>query len=71
MSQCLPGSSTPRLEDKQAVLKLAFAGRLAYTRNEGFKTPDVTLTFKVLEGFWGGKNEMARPERFEPQRHRS
>lgn len=51
-----PGNlwDSPRLEDKRAVLKLAFAGRLAYTRNEGFKTPDVSLPFKVLEGFRGG-----------------
>ncbi len=47
------------------MLKLAFAGRLAYTRKEGFKTPDMSLPFKVLEGFRGGKSEMARPERFE------
>ena len=62
-----PGNlwDSPRLEDKRAVLKLAFAGRLAYTRNEGFKTPDVSLPFKVLKDFRGGKNEMARPERFE------
>jgi site-specific DNA recombinase len=46
---------SPRLEDKRAVLKLAFAGRLAYTRNEGFKTPDPSLPFKVLEGFRGRK----------------
>ena len=54
-----------RLDDKRAVLKLAFAGRLAYMRNEGFRTPDVTLPFKVLEDFRGKKSMMARPERFE------
>lgn len=51
------------------MLKLAFAGRLAYTRKEGFKTPDVSLPFKVLEGFGGGKIEMARPERFDLRAH--
>lgn len=68
-----PGNlwESPRLEDKRAVLKLAFAGRLTYTRNEGFKTPDVSLPFKVLDGFRGGKNEMARPERFESRPHGS
>jgi site-specific DNA recombinase len=40
-----------RLEDKRAVLKLAFAGRLVYTRDEGFKTADTSLPFKVLEDF--------------------
>ena len=63
-----PGNlwDSPRLEDKRAVLKLAFAGRLVYTRNEGLKTPDVTLPFKVLEGFQVGKSKLARPEGFEP-----
>jgi Putative transposase len=32
--------NSERLESKRAVLKLAFAGRLAYTRNDGFGTPD-------------------------------
>jgi len=52
-----PGNlwDSPRLEDKRAVLKLAFAGRLAYTRNEGFKTPDPSLPFKVLADFRGGE----------------
>ncbi len=62
-----PGNlwNSPRLEHKRAVLKLAFVERLAYTRDEGFKTPDVSLPFKVLDGFRGGKSKMARPERFE------
>ncbi|MCU7805681.1 MAG: hypothetical protein KZQ96_21045 [Candidatus Thiodiazotropha sp. (ex Lucinoma borealis)] len=55
-----------RLEDQRAVLKLAFANRLAYVRNEGLRTPETTLPFKVLGGFSGGKSEMARPEGFEP-----
>lgn len=41
------------LEDKRAVLKLAFADRLAYVRNEGFRTAETTLPFKVLGGFEG------------------
>ena len=57
--------SSERLEDRRAVLKLTFAERLRYKRNEGFRTPDLALPFKVLAGFLPGKNEMARPERFE------
>jgi len=49
-----------RLEDKRAVLKLAFTGRLAYTRDEGLKTPEVSLPFKVLNDFRNGKSKMAR-----------
>ncbi len=55
-----------RLEDKRAVLKLTFSDRLAYVRNEGFRTAKTTLPFKVLADFSGGKNTMARPRGFEP-----
>ena len=55
-----------RLEDKRAVLKLTFADRLAYVRNEGFRTPKTTLPFKVLGSFLGGESKMARPTGFEP-----
>jgi site-specific DNA recombinase len=47
------------------VLKLAFAERLAYTRNEGFRTAVPALPFKVLADMESGKSKMARPERFE------
>ncbi len=47
------------------MLKLAFADRLAYVRNEGFRTPDLALPFKVLAEIGSSKSKMARPERFE------
>ena len=37
------------LEDKRTVLKLTFAERLAYSRNNGFRTPKTALPFKMLE----------------------
>ena len=37
--------ASERLEHKEAVLKLAFADRLTYVRNEGFRTPDLALPF--------------------------
>jgi hypothetical protein len=40
--------ASERLEHKKAALKLAFADRLTYVRNEGFRTPDLALPFKVL-----------------------
>ena len=58
--------SSERFEDKRTVLKLTFSDRLAYVQNEGFRTAKTTLPFKVLEGFSGGKNTMARPRGFEP-----
>lgn len=57
---------SPRLEDKRTVLKLAFAERLAYTRNEGFRTAVPALPFKVLGDMKSGKSKMARPTGFEP-----
>ena len=55
---------SPRLEDRRALLKLAFAERLAYTREEGFRTANLSLPFKVLEDFRSGKCVMARPPSF-------
>jgi site-specific DNA recombinase len=40
--------ASERLEHEKAVLKLAFADRLAYVRNDGFRTPNLALPFKVL-----------------------
>ena len=54
------------LEDKRAVLKLAFAERLAYARNEGFRTAHMAFPFKLLDTISKSKNEMASPRGFEP-----
>lgn len=55
-----------RIEDKRAVLKLAFADRLTYVRNEGFRTPIFSLPFKALAQFEGGNLGMAPPTGIEP-----
>ncbi len=55
-----------RFEDKRAVLKLVFAERLPYHRNEGFRTAKTTLPFKVLGDISGPKNPMAERMGFEP-----
>ncbi len=55
-----------RLEDKRMVLKLAFATRLPYVRNQGFRTAIPTLPFKVLGGLRGSDFAMASPAGFEP-----
>ncbi|MFG1388942.1 hypothetical protein [Xanthobacter versatilis] len=47
------------------MLKLTFAGRLQYARNEGFRTADLSLPFKVLANILCGEKEMAHPARFE------
>ncbi len=58
--------ASERLEDKRAVLKLAFAGHLSYQRIEGFRTPEIALLFKAFGEFSGLKREMARPAGLDP-----
>ncbi len=55
-----------RLEDKRTVLKLAFIDRLTYVRNEGFRTPDLSLPFKALADISKGNLKMAHLTGFEP-----
>ena len=49
-------------EDKRAVLKLVFAERLPYHRNEGYRTAKTSLPFKALEDIHMGKFEMVPEE---------
>lgn len=48
-----------KTQDKRMVLKLAFAGKLHYTRNEGFRTPKTTIPFKLLGDISGDKKLVA------------
>lgn len=54
-----------RLEDKRAVLKLAFSSPMAYSRKNGVRTPQVSKPFAFF-GFNDKKSEMAHPTGFEP-----
>ena len=54
------------LEHKRTVLKLTFKDRLTYQRNQGFRTPNLSCIFKMLEGFYDGNFMMAETEGFEP-----
>ena len=58
--------SSDRLEDKRMVLRLAFAEKLPYQRNEGFRTAQTALPFTLLMGLEEGKTSMARPAGIEP-----
>ena len=49
-----------RLEDKRIVPKLAFSTPLTYARNEGYRTAETTLPFKVLEEFRNQRSGMVR-----------
>jgi site-specific DNA recombinase len=55
-----------RFEDRRAVLKLTFAERLTYARNEGFRTCKFSLPFNVMGTISGDKKAMAHPAGFEP-----
>lgn len=44
-----------RFEDKRAVLKLVFSEPITYTRNDGYRTPVLSLPFSMLEGFFNQK----------------
>jgi len=50
-----------RLEDKRAVLKLVFGGKIAYAKDKGFRTAETTLPFKVLGGFLSDQKSMVPP----------
>jgi len=52
--------------DRRNLLKLAFQGRIPYTRENGFSNPEISLPFKVLGGFGSTENVMAHPTGFEP-----
>lgn len=54
-----------KLENRRTVLKLAFADRLCYARETGFRTANLSLPFRVLGALGDGENGMARPKRFE------
>ena len=56
---------TGQLDNRQTVLKLVFISKLRYARNEGFRTPNFSLPFKMLGGFSGAKNGMVGGERVE------
>ena len=58
--------SSDRLEDKRMVLRLVFAEKLPYQRNQGFRTPETSLPFRVLEELRGGQYDLARPAGIEP-----
>jgi site-specific DNA recombinase len=50
---------------KRLVLRLAFAAPLAYDRKTGYRTPDLSLPFKVLRGSETPECKMVRSRRLE------
>ena len=54
------------LEAQRMVLRLAFAGRIAYVPNEGFRTADPALPFKALAAIQQGRKDLVEPGGIEP-----
>ncbi len=54
-------------EHRRMVLKLTFAQPLAYVRNEGFRTANLSWPFKALSHFGVGENSMVGPLGLEPR----
>ena len=55
-----------RIEHKRTALKLIFSERLAYDPELGFRTPKISMPFKLLADYSGDKSRMAHPAGFEP-----
>ncbi len=51
---------------KRTVLKLVFADRLTWVRNGVYRTPNLSLPFKVLDTYFKDKNGMVEMAGFEP-----
>lgn len=55
-----------RLEDRRAVLRLAFADRLQYARFDGYRTAKISIPFKMLGDFKMQQSKMVEPRGVEP-----
>ena len=51
-----------RIEHKRTALKLIFSERLAYDPESGFRTPKISMPFKLLADYSGDKSRMAHLE---------
>ncbi len=55
---------------QKMVLRLAFCEQISYCRNQGLRTPNLSLPFKALESFQMGESRMVTPRGFEPLTYR-
>ncbi len=58
--------ASEQFNHKRTVLRLAFSDRIIYHREKGYRTPKMSLPFKVLSGFETGEIEMVGPVGLEP-----
>ena len=50
---------------QKTLLRLAFTDRLTYCRNQGYRTPKMSIPFKVLADICNSERKMVLPERIE------
>ena len=55
-----------RIEDRRAMLKLVFGGKIVFDRFSGFQTPEISLPFKALGRISGAEKEMVPQKGLEP-----
>ncbi len=53
------------LATQKLILKLVFEEKLAYCRNGGYRTPKISLPFKILEAINDNRYDLVRPRRLE------
>ena len=58
--------ASDRLEHKRLVLKLTFPKRVQYCREEGYRTAEIALPFRVLGDFHPRNGGMVEPSGIEP-----
>jgi site-specific DNA recombinase len=58
--------ASEHLEERRLVLRLAFASELPYLRNEGFRTAEMSLPFRVLAAISPAKSGLVEPSGIEP-----
>ena len=54
------------IEHRRMLLRMAFADKITYDRNQGFRTAAMSQPFLALEDFKHGKYEMVDPSGIEP-----
>lgn len=54
------------LANRRLVLKMTFAKRLAYHRNQGYRTPEISIPFKLLQEITDSECEMVPGRGLEP-----
>ena len=59
-----------RIEHRRAAVRLTFASQLRYARNEGYRTAEIALPFRVLGDMAPPGSSMVRLEGLEPPLHK-